>query len=181
MAATQTTTAQSVLRPAFAGIHASPSLMEVEAWIPSEIQAISPMVEQLMRLIEASHCIVGNEFAVELALRETLSNAVIHGNRLDPTKRVQILCRCELRRGVSITVGDQGQGFDPNAVADPSTGERVEAEHGRGILLMKMAMDEVSFRRRGTEIHMRKGSTCKSRTELQSNKEQVFHDCGIRH
>jgi serine/threonine-protein kinase RsbW len=181
MAAIQTITGQSVLLPAFAGVHVSPSLMTIEAWMLSEIKAISPMVEQLMRLIEGSRCVAGDEPDVELALREALINAVMHGNRLDPTKRVQILCRCELRRGVSIIVCDQGQGFDPNAVPDPSTGERVEAEHGRGILLMKMAMDEVSFRRGGTEVHMRKGSKCKSRTDLQSNKEQAFRDCGVRH
>ena len=77
---------------------------------------------------------------------------------------------------MSITVGDQGQGFDPNAVPDPSRAERVEAEHGRGILLMKMAMDQVSFERRGTEVHMRKGPIRKSRKELRNNNERVSPD-----
>jgi hypothetical protein len=68
------------LRPAFAGRGAG-SLLEIEAWIQSEIKAISPLVERLMRLIEGSHCITGEESAIELALREALSNAVVHGNR----------------------------------------------------------------------------------------------------
>jgi hypothetical protein len=97
MAATQTVTGQSGLRPAFVGGHASRSLIDIEAWMPSEIQAISPLVEQLVQLIEGSQCVPGHEPDVELALR----------NRLDPNKRVQILCRCE--KGISITVSDQGQ------------------------------------------------------------------------
>jgi len=173
MGATQTITGQSVLRPAFAGIHASPSLTEIEAWISSEIQAISPLTDQLMRLIEGSRCVAGNESDVELALREALNNAVVHGNQLHANVPVRVRCRCELGKGVSITVTDQGQGFHPNAVPDPSANGRIKAEHGRGILLMKMMMDEVSFDRGGTEVHMRKGPTRKSRTELPKNKERV--------
>src|SRR2546430_9218654 len=60
------------LRPAFAGRGAG-SLLEIDAWIPSEISAISPLVERLMRLIEGSHCITGEESAVELALQEALN------------------------------------------------------------------------------------------------------------
>jgi len=65
---------RSDLRPAFAGRSAG-SLLEIDAWIPSEISKISPLVERLMRLIEGSHCTTGEESAVELALREALSNA----------------------------------------------------------------------------------------------------------
>ena len=176
MAATQTITGETALRPAFVGGHASRSLIDIEAWMPSEIQAISPLVEQLMRLIEGSQCLAGQEPDVELALREALNNAVVHGNRLDPNKRVQILCRCEMRKGISITVSDQGQGFDPNAVPEPSAIGRIEAEHGRGILLMKMAMDEVSFECGGTKVHLRKGPTHRSRTELPKNHERVSSD-----
>jgi serine/threonine-protein kinase RsbW len=61
-----------------------------------------------------------------------------------------------LGKGVLIIVKDHGQGFDPKAVPDPLAVERLEAEHGRGIHLMKLAMDEVSFQHGGTEVHMRK-------------------------
>jgi serine/threonine-protein kinase RsbW len=144
------------LRPAFAGRGAG-SLLEIDAWIPSEISAISPLVERLMRLIEGSHCITGEEPAVELALREALNNAVVHGNRLDAHKLVHVRCRCKAGKGISITVSDQGQGFDPSAVPDPLSVDNLEAEHGRGIQLMKLAMDEVSFEQRGAEVHMWKG------------------------
>ena len=77
--------ARADLRPTFAGRGAG-SLLEIDAWIASEISAISPLVEQLMRLVEGSHCVTGEESAVKLALREALNNAVVHGNRLDVHK-----------------------------------------------------------------------------------------------
>jgi serine/threonine-protein kinase RsbW len=140
-------------RPAFAGPGAG-SLLEIDAWIPSEISAISPLVERLMRLIEGSHCVAGEEHAVQLALREALNNAVVHGNRLDAHKLVHVRCRCKVGKGISVIVADQGQGFDPRTVPDSLTVENLEAEHGRGIRLMKFVMDEVSFQQRGTEVHM---------------------------
>src|SRR6267378_590991 len=95
----QTTNELPDLRLRFAGRRASRSLLEIEAWMPSEIEAISPLVDRLMRLIEGSHCVAGNERAVELALREASSNAVVHGNGMDAHKLVQIRCRCELGKG----------------------------------------------------------------------------------
>jgi serine/threonine-protein kinase RsbW len=144
------------LWPTFAGRGAG-SLLEIDAWIPSEISAISPLVERLMRLVEGSHCVTGEETAVELALREALGNAVVHGNRLDAHKLVHVRCRCKVGKGISITVSDHGQGFDPSTVPDPLLIDNLETEHGRGIHLMKLAMDEVSFEQRGTEVHMWKG------------------------
>jgi anti-sigma regulatory factor (Ser/Thr protein kinase) len=131
-------------------------LFEIKAWIPSEIKAISVLVERLMRLIEESRCVWGGEPCVELALAEALNNAVVHGNRMDCHKLVQIFCRCELGKGVSVVVTDQGQGFDPNAVPDPTAAENINNDHGRGIWVMKSMMDEVSFERGGTEVRMRK-------------------------
>ena len=131
------------------------SLLEVDAWIPSEINEISPLVERLMQLIEGSHCITGEEYEIELALREALNNAVVHGNRLDACKLVHVRCRCKVGEGIWLIVSDQGRGFDPRTVPD-SVIENPEADHGRGIHLMKLAMDEVSFKQGGTEVHMRK-------------------------
>jgi serine/threonine-protein kinase RsbW len=129
------------------------------------MKGISPLVDRLMRLIEGSHCIPDEEPAIELALREALNNAVVHGNRMDTHKLVQIRCRCQLGKGVSIVVRDQGQGFDPNAVPDSLAVNNLGAEYGRGIYLMKWAMDEVSFQRGGTEVHMRKAPTGSARRQ----------------
>jgi serine/threonine-protein kinase RsbW len=157
MAGSQTEIGGPLLRLAFAGVDESCPLLEIEAWIPSDVKAISPLVGRLMRLIEVSHCITGNEPAVELALQEALSNAVVHGNRMDAQKLVQVCCRFEAENGLSLIVKDQGQGFDPSTVPDPFAPKKLKSENGRGIHLMKLAMDEVSFGRGGTEVCMRKG------------------------
>src|SRR6266849_4231242 len=145
---------QTVLgKPRFTG-----APLDVHTWVRSEIALISPLVDWLMNLIATSQCVCGEEEFVELALREALSNAMIHGNRLDPRKLVHVRCCCDFGKGVFIAVRDQGHGFDPNTVPNPLAVENLLAEHGRGIHLMKLAVDEVSFERGGTEVHIRKKS-----------------------
>jgi len=146
------------LQSALAKLNFTDAPLEVDTWVPSEIGLISPLVDWLMSLIAVSRCVLGDEQFVELALREALSNAMLHGNRLDISKLVHIRCCCECGHGVFIVVRDQGHGFDPSNVPNPLAVENLGAEHGRGIHLMKLAMDEVSFERQGTEVRMRKAS-----------------------
>jgi serine/threonine-protein kinase RsbW len=160
---------RSDLRAHLARPPGSGSLLEVDAWMPSEVKAISPLVDRLMRLVEGSHCITGEEHAVELALREALSNAVVHGNRQDAHKLVHIRCRCEVGKGISLIVSDQGQGFDAHAIPDLDAVDNVELEHRRGIQLMKSTMDEVSFQQGGTEVHMCKRLARNRRAGLRSD------------
>ncbi len=134
------------------------SILEIHSWMPSAIQAISPLVDRLMRLIEESQCIPGAEPDVELALREALDNAVVHGNQEDPETKVHIRCRCEPGKEISIVVTDQGKGFDLRKVVGNGLTSDPASEHGRGIQLMKAYMDDVHFERGGSEVHMRKRS-----------------------
>jgi serine/threonine-protein kinase RsbW len=146
------------LQSALAKIDFTDAPLEVDTWVRSEIGLISPLVDWLMSLIAGSRWVLGEEEFVELALREALSNAMLHGNRLDARKLVHVRCCCECGKGVLIVVRDQGHGFDPKGVPDPLAFENLNSEHGRGIHLMKLAMDEVSFERHGTEVRMRKAS-----------------------
>jgi serine/threonine-protein kinase RsbW len=154
MAGTPSRNSRLVLRLTFERRQEDCWFLEIDAWMPSEVRAISPLVDWLMRQIEGSRCVAGYEPTVELALQEALSNAVIHGNRTDADKLVHIQCQCEVGKGATIVVTDHGQGFDANAVPDPLAIESLKAEHGRGIYLMKLAMDEVSFERGGTAVRM---------------------------
>jgi serine/threonine-protein kinase RsbW len=140
--------------------------LEVHTWLRSEIDLISPFVDWLMSLIAQSRCIDGKEEFVELALREAVSNAIIHGNRLELRKLVHVRCCGEGGVGVCIAVRDQGHGFDLNTVPNPLATENLLAEHGRGIYLMKLAVDEVSFERGGTEVHIRKKSPNQQETPV---------------
>ena len=125
---------------------------------PSQVQVISQFVDQLMRFILHFRSADGSEVDIEIALREALANAVVHGNRENPNKRVYVECHGYTDGEVSITVRDEGRGFDSNTVPDPTTPERRLFEHGRGIYLMKALMDEVSFEESGRVVHMRKKS-----------------------
>jgi len=127
--------------------------------IASRTDTISPIVARIMTLLKKTSCAAEHEFAVETALREALANAILHGNHLDPQKKVRICCVCQKDRGVIIIVKDEGEGFDPAMVPSPLLGENLHSEHGRGIYLVNMLMDEVHYERGGTEIHMRKGGS----------------------
>ncbi len=139
-------------------------ILEIDSWMPSEIQAISPLVDRLMRLIERSQCVPGAEPDVELALREALDNAVVHGNQEDPKTKVHIRCRCGPGNEISIIVTDQGKGFDFGKIVGNGLTSDPASEHGRGIQLMKAYMDDVHFERGGSEVHMRRRLRTTSRS-----------------
>jgi len=109
-----------------------------------------------MRLIEGSQCLPGEEFDVELALREALENALVHGNQENPERKVHVRCRCQPGNEISIVVTDQGKGFDFETIVRNGITSDPDSEHGRGIQLMKAYMDDVHFERGGSEVHMRK-------------------------
>lgn len=92
-----------------------------------------------------------------MALREALAKAVIHGNRRDPNKKVRICCACDSKQGILIVVKDQREGFDPAKISSPLIGKNIWSEHGHGIYLINMLMDDVQFKSGGTGIHMRRG------------------------
>lgn len=92
-------------------------------------------------------------YCVQLALQEALANAIKHGNRMDPKKRIHVTYqiddeRCEIR------IEDEGAGFDPNDLPDPKAEENLERPCGRGILLMRHFMSEVTFHPPGNRLSM---------------------------
>lgn len=92
-------------------------------------------------------------FAVKLALEEALSNAFKHGNRNDPKKEVSLAFRVNTDT-IVIEVEDEGEGFDLDAVPDPTAMENLEIPCGRGITLMRAYMSEVSFEPPGNKVRL---------------------------
>jgi len=131
-------------------------LVRFTSTIKADVAAIQPVVNGVMHIIQEMKCGAGKEFQIELALREALANAIVHGCGNDPSKNVEVCVACDESRGLLIVVRDPGPGFDPASIPSPITGENVFSEHGRGIFLISQLMDEVHFERGGTEIHMRK-------------------------
>jgi len=138
------------------GFNRTKMMLRIEVTLNADPTAINPVVADIMEKVRKLECAAGKEFEIETALREALANAIVHGCKNDPTKRIQCSVGCEDGRGMLIVVRDPGSGFDPFAVPDPCSGENVFSHHGRGIYLINQLMDEVKFERNGTEIHMRK-------------------------
>ncbi len=92
---------------------------------------------------------------IAMAVREAAVNAVLHGNRYDPTKRVTVSFET-IPDSLTITVRDEGPGLDPSLIPDPLAPENLLKQSGRGIFLIRAFMDEVRFRDMspGTEITM---------------------------
>jgi len=120
------------------------------------IDGLERAVEHIMELVRRLPCTSVDLDDVELALHEALANAVVHGNRQDPRKSVQICGGCERSGDLLLAITDQGDGFDHNLIPDPTAGDNVLSKHGRGILLISRLMDSLEFRLNGRQLIMRK-------------------------
>ena len=116
----------------------------VELKLPSRIEAIgeaaAAVTDAARRLGFAEDAL----FGVDLAVREAVTNAVLHGNRQDESVSFEVGVTGN-DTGVTVTVRDYGTGFDPSRVADPTEGENILKANGRGILFMRTFMDEVTW------------------------------------
>ena len=129
-------------------------VLRLDTTIPADVDAITPVVNGVMNLVQKMQCAAGKELEVETALREALANAIVHGCRNDPNKQVQFCVACDEARGMLIVVRSPGKGFDSDSIPNPTIGQNIYQSHGRGIFLINQLMDEVRFERGGTEIHM---------------------------
>ena len=126
--------------------------LQTEIGMRSQLGEIADVIERLRSDPELLARICGREAAFVIAMREALANAVTHGNRHDGFKKVYVQYTCEPDNSLSILIRDEGDGFDPNDVPIPKD---MGEDDRRGIYLMTSCMDEVQFRRNGTEVYMR--------------------------
>jgi serine/threonine-protein kinase RsbW len=114
--------------------------------------------EQILRQLEELQFAEHDLFGVRLALEEALVNAIKHGNRLDPTKNVRVQWIIDHER-VVIEIEDEGEGFDPGDVPDPTADENLERPCGRGIHLMRAFMTSIDYHGRGNRVVLIKART----------------------
>ena len=120
--------------------------------LPNDIRSIEHAVEYVTQ-----HCSGCYEYArrfnlnFRVGLTEALSNAMLYGNNSDPEKRVRVEVTIGVEE-VSVRVTDQGVGFDPAMVPDPTLPDNISKSGGRGIFLMRALMDEVQFNERGNSV-----------------------------
>lgn len=121
--------------------------------VKTKLSGIVEISSSLVSKLEVYDFSEEDIFAVRLALQEAFLNAIMHGNRMDSKKKVKIDCLVEPER-VEISMIDEGEGFDPNAVPDPRYGENLYKPNGRGLFLMRSYMDLVEFNEQGNRVRM---------------------------
>jgi serine/threonine-protein kinase RsbW len=126
---------------------------ETSVCIPSDLSAIEPVIQSILNELQKNNYSHDAIFATHLAVEEALANAIKHGNKKDPDKQVFIRFQVDGERAF-IAVRDEGEGFKPDDVPDPTADENIEKTSGRGIMLMRTYMSEVSFSQQGDEVRM---------------------------
>jgi serine/threonine-protein kinase RsbW len=129
-----------------------------ELVLESRIESIAHAAEVAAQVVRRLG--LGDEaaFGVDMAVREAVTNAVLHGNRKDLTKKVEVSFRGSSEM-LEITVRDRGPGFDLKSVPDPTDPQNLLKASGRGILFMRTFMDDVEYSRHpegGTVVRMLK-------------------------
>ena len=121
--------------------------------INSDLTQGREVQRQILDKVESAGYAGADFFAINLALEEALVNAIKHGNRLDPAKKVRVAAHISVEK-VEISVEDEGPGFDRSSVPDPTLVENLEKCSGRGILLIEAYMTRVSWDRGGRRLRM---------------------------
>jgi serine/threonine-protein kinase RsbW len=124
-----------------------------ELKLPSRIEAVNAAGAAIAGIVGRSGISEEAAFGIDMAVREAVANAVIHGNKLDEKKFVEINVKSS-PGSLEISVRDQGPGFNPADVPDPTKEENILKTSGRGIFFMRNFMDEVDW-----SIHPEGGTT----------------------
>jgi serine/threonine-protein kinase RsbW len=123
--------------------------------IPSDFNAAREVQKRILDDVKENAYSAQATFAIQLALEEALINAVKHGNKFDADKHVHVRATIDSKQA-KIIVEDEGAGFDPGDVPDPTLEENLEKCSGRGILLIGAYMDDVEWTNGGRRLHMMK-------------------------
>jgi serine/threonine-protein kinase RsbW len=120
--------------------------------VPSDLALVGDAVELATRYCDTGVLSPRRlRFNLRTALAEVLANAIAYGNQHDPAKRVQVDIICG-REAVRIDVADDGTGFDPTGVPDPTAEANLEREGGRGLFVLRHLVDHVEFNERGNRV-----------------------------
>ena len=133
---------------------------EVAGWhrvihLPSERGASRMVTEDLLEQLGTYGWDPSDIFSIHLAAEEAIVNAIVHGNKLDPHKRVLVDCLVTPVL-VRVEITDEGAGFDPANVPDCTLDERLEVPSGRGVMLMRTFMTRIEYNAKGNRVLMEK-------------------------
>ncbi len=118
--------------------------------VPSNLRLVEMMVDEISAEHEFNSDMYGK---ILIATVEAVNNAIIHGNKSNPEKFVDIEF-FKKDKVLEIVVEDEGEGFDVDRIPDPTSPENIENIHGRGVFLIRQLSDEVFFNKQGKQIKM---------------------------
>ncbi len=127
----------------------------IDFHIPSDTSEARRVQDEIENLLTSLQYTEKEIFSVRLALEEALVNAIKHGNQMDRGKKVRIAYRVAAER-FDILIADEGPGFDPGEVPDPTAPENLERPCGRGLMLMRHYMTVVDYNPQGNAVSMSK-------------------------
>ncbi|HKD36146.1 MAG TPA: ATP-binding protein [Pirellulales bacterium] len=127
----------------------------IDLSIPSTYAAGKSVIDQLLAALRGAGWSEHEVFGIHLAVEEAVVNAIRHGNGLDEQKQVRVGFRLTVDR-FWVEISDEGNGFNPDQLPDPTEIDNIEAPCGRGVLLMRNFMSRVEFHGRGNRVVMEK-------------------------
>jgi serine/threonine-protein kinase RsbW len=119
--------------------------------VRENVSLVEKFVDEICQFYNIGDEHYGN---ILVALTEAVSNAIVHGNRLNPEKDVKFYYESK-DSFLSFTVQDQGAGYNPETLPDPTDPDNIESPNGRGVFLMRKLSDEINFHDNGTRIELK--------------------------
>jgi serine/threonine-protein kinase RsbW len=126
-----------------------------ERAIPSDLDLGHQVLDELLAQLQTEDWTSRDMFGIRLALEEAVVNAIKHGNCLDHSKRVHVICRSTADK-IWMRISDEGPGFNPDDVPDCTDPAHLNAPNGRGIMLMRNFMSRVEYNQAGNVVEMEK-------------------------
>ena len=140
--------------------------MNISKTLPSSFEVIPSFTQDVLENLSKEITLEGDEiFNIKLVLEESMTNAIKHGNKLNPSSMIQATVSLAGNR-LTMIVKDQGQGFDFKNVPDPTQRDHLLKTSGRGVFLIRKLMDDVSYHDGGREIRMVK-VLCKNKSNVR--------------
>lgn len=127
--------------------------MEKVLNIPSKIENLR-IVEKAVDEISAEYNLSSEMYGnILIAAIEAANNGILHGNKLDESKNINVTFSVSTEN-LTITVKDQGEGFDYKHIPDPTSPENIEKINGRGVFLMERLSDKINFSDNGSKVEL---------------------------
>ena len=134
----------------------SGEIQTVDTLLESTLDSVDTAEETVLRVAGEIGFPQDDLHQIGMAIRESMVNAVVHGNRYNARKKVHLSVSRSPKR-LTVVIGDEGEGFDVDKLPDPLAEENLLKQSGRGLLLIQAFVDEFQVRRRhpaGTEVRM---------------------------